>query len=170
MFSLFTQFDYQNYAQAWSGVSQPLLNTVIVAAGSILIGVTAAALGAYAFSQLRFRGKELLLLAYIALLLIPWTLTLIPLFLTFQKLGLFNTWWALILPYAASAQPLLVLIFRGFFAGSSGSTPSGRAGITARRPSCWPSWCCAWPTAASSGSLPTRRGGPPSPPSGTPTC
>jgi ABC-type glycerol-3-phosphate transport system permease component len=115
VFSLFTQFDYHNYAQAWSGVSQPLLNTVIVAAASILIGVTAAALGAYAFSQLRFRGKGLLFTAYIALLLIPWTLTLIPLFLTIQKLGLFNTWWALMLPYAASAQPLLVLIFRGFF-------------------------------------------------------
>jgi hypothetical protein len=51
----------------------------------------------------------------VALLLVPWTLTLIPLFLTIQKLHFFNTWWALILPYAASAQPLLVLIFRGFF-------------------------------------------------------
>ena len=79
------------------------------------IGVSAAALGAYAFSQLRFRGKDLLFLAYVALLLVPWTLTLIPLFLTIQKLHLFNTWWALVLPYAASAQPLLVLIFRGFF-------------------------------------------------------
>ena len=86
-----------------------------MAAGSIVIGVGAAALGAYAFSQLRFRGKNLLFLAYVALLLIPWTLTLIPLFLTIQKLHLFNSWWALILPYAATAQPLLVLIFRGFF-------------------------------------------------------
>jgi ABC-type glycerol-3-phosphate transport system permease component len=115
VFSLFTQFDYQNYAKAWSGISGPLINTVIVAAASILIGVAAAALGAYAFSQLRFRGKGLLFLAYIALLLIPSTLTLIPLFLTIQKLHLFNSWWALILPYSATAQPLLVLIFRGFF-------------------------------------------------------
>jgi ABC-type glycerol-3-phosphate transport system permease component len=115
VFSLFTQFDYQNYVTAWAGVRLPLLNTVIVAAASIAIGVTAAALGAYAFSQLKFRGKGLLFLAYIALLMIPWTLTLIPLFLTIQKFHLFNTWWALILPYAASAQPLLVLIFRGFF-------------------------------------------------------
>jgi ABC-type glycerol-3-phosphate transport system permease component len=96
-------------------VSHQLLNTIIVAALTILIGVTAAALGAYAFSQLRFRGKELLFVLYVALLLVPWTLTLIPLFLTIQKLHFFNTWWALILPYAASAQPLLVLIFRGFF-------------------------------------------------------
>jgi ABC-type glycerol-3-phosphate transport system permease component len=115
VFSLFTQFDGENYVLAWTGVSHQLLNTVIVAALSIVIGVTAAALGAYAFSQLRFRGKNLLFLAYIALLLIPWTLTLIPLFLTIQKLHFFNTWWALILPYSASAQPLLVLIFRGFF-------------------------------------------------------
>jgi ABC-type glycerol-3-phosphate transport system permease component len=115
VFSLFTQFDYQNYARAWSGVSGPLVNTILVAALSIALGVTAAALGAYAFSQLEFRGKGLLFLAYVSLLLIPWTLTLIPLFLTIQKLHLFNTWWALVLPYAATAQPLLVLIFRGFF-------------------------------------------------------
>lgn len=115
VFSLFTQFDYQNYSAAWTGVSHQLLNTIIVAAASIAIGVAAAALGAYAFSQLTFPGKGLLFGAYIALLLIPSTLTLIPLFLTIQKLHLFNTWWALILPYSATAQPLLVLIFRGFF-------------------------------------------------------
>jgi len=115
VFSLFTQFDYNNYAVAWAGIDHPLLNTVIVGALAILIGVTAATLGAYAFSQLKFRGKNLLFLAYICLLFIPWTLTLIPLFLTVQKLHLFNTWWALILPYAATAQPLLMVIFRGFF-------------------------------------------------------
>ena len=115
VFSLFTEFDTHNYALAWTGVSRQLFNTVIVAAAAIVIGVTAAALGAYTFSQLRFRGKELLFLAYVALLFVPTTLTLIPLFLTIQKLHFFNTWWALILPYAASAQPLLVLLFRGFF-------------------------------------------------------
>ena len=115
VFSIFTQFDTENYRTAWSGISTPLVNTVIVAALSIVLGVTAAALGAYAFSQLRFRGKEVLFVAYVALLLVPTTLTLIPLFLIIQKLHFFNTWWALVLPYAASAQPLLVLIFRGFF-------------------------------------------------------
>jgi multiple sugar transport system permease protein len=115
VFSLFTEFDTENYVAAWSGVSHQLFNTIIVAALTIVIGVSAAALGAYAFSQLRFRGKNVLFLAYVALLLVPWTLTLVPLFLTIQKLHLFNTWWAMVLPYAASAQPLLVLIFRGFF-------------------------------------------------------
>jgi ABC-type glycerol-3-phosphate transport system permease component len=115
VFALFTQFHYGNYVTAWNGVDRQLLNTAIVAAAAIAIGVTAAALGAYAFSQLKFRGKSLLFMAYLALLMIPWTLTLIPLFLVVQRFGFFNTWWALILPYAAGAQPLLMIIFRGFF-------------------------------------------------------
>lgn len=115
VFALFNQFDLHNYVVAWDGIAQSLLNTVIVGVLSVIIGVLAAALAAYAFSQLRFRGRSLLFMAYIALLFIPWTLTLIPLFLTVQRLHLFDTSWALILPYSASAQPLLLMLFRGFF-------------------------------------------------------
>jgi ABC-type glycerol-3-phosphate transport system permease component len=115
VFSLFTQFDTQNYVEAWKGIDTALGNTIIVAVASILIGVTAALLGAYAFSQAEFRGKSILFLAYIALLMIPSTLTLIPLFLMMKSFGFYDSWWALILPYAATAQPLLVLLFRGFF-------------------------------------------------------
>jgi ABC-type glycerol-3-phosphate transport system permease component len=77
VFSLFTQFDVHNYALASAGIARALLNTVIVASISIVLGVGAAATGAYTFAQLQFRGKSLLFLAYIALLMIPWTLTLI---------------------------------------------------------------------------------------------
>ncbi len=115
VFALFTQFDVQNYVQAWEGVSLPLLNTVVVAAAAILIGVAAAALGAYGFAQFQFRGKSVVFTAYVSLLMIPSTLTIIPLFLMMKSFGLYNSWWALILPYAAGAQPLLVLLFRGFF-------------------------------------------------------
>src|ERR1700751_2880139 len=109
VFSLFTHFDYQNYVTAWSGISTPLINTAIVAALSIVLGVTAAALGAYAFSQLRFRGKELLFLARGSWLLLPARLPETPVFLPTKKQPLFNTWWPRVLPCAASAQPLLVL-------------------------------------------------------------
>ena len=115
VFALFTQFDVHNYAQAWSGIDTSLLNTVIVAVAAIVIGVAAAVLGAYAFAQVNFRGKSVVFMAYVALLMIPWTLTIIPLFLMIKTFGFYGSWWALILPYAASAQPLLVLLFRGFF-------------------------------------------------------
>lgn len=115
VFALFTQFEGQNYVQAWHGIDVPLRNTVIIAAAAILIGVAAALLGAYAFAQARFRGKSIVFMAYVSLLMIPSTLTIIPLFLMIKSLGLYDSWWALILPYAASSQPLLVLLFRGFF-------------------------------------------------------
>lgn len=115
VFKLFTQFTVSNYVQAWHGVETSLRNTVIVAVISIVIGVTAAMLGAYAFAQLRFRGKSVVFMAYVSLLMIPSTLTIIPLFLMMKSFRLYDSWWALILPYAAGAQPLLVLLFRGFF-------------------------------------------------------
>jgi|SRR5579875_490023 len=115
VFRLFSQFEFSNYVQAWHGISGPLINTIIVAAAAIVIGVAAALFGAYAFAQSHFKGKSVVFMAYIGLLMIPSTLTLIPLFLMMKNFGFFNSWWALILPYAAGAQPLLVLLFRGFF-------------------------------------------------------
>lgn len=115
VFALFTQFDTQNYVAAWKGIDTPLKNTLIIAVVSIVIGVTAALLGAYAFAQADFRGKSIVFMAYICLLMIPSTLTIIPLYLMIKAFGIYSTPWALILPYAAGAQPLLVLLFRGFF-------------------------------------------------------
>lgn len=115
VFALFTEFNFRNYVLAWNGISGSLLNTVIVAAASIVIGVSAAIVGSYAFAQTKFRGKSVLFMAYLSLLMIPTTLTIIPLFLMMQSFGLYDSWWALILPYAAGAQPLLVILFRGFF-------------------------------------------------------
>jgi alpha-1,4-digalacturonate transport system permease protein len=115
VFKLFSQFDFHNYVLAWKGIDVPLFNTIIVGAAAIVIGVGAALLGAYAFTQAQFRGKSVVFMLYICLLMIPSTLTLIPLFLMVKSFGLYDSWWALILPYATVAQPLLVLIFRGFF-------------------------------------------------------
>jgi ABC-type glycerol-3-phosphate transport system permease component len=116
-FALLLTFHGDNYVTAWNGMARYIVNTVLVAAVSILIGVPAAAMGGYAFAQLTFRGKQLVFYAYLGLLMIPWTLTLIPLFLEIKSFGLFGTWGALILPYAAGSQPLLVFLFRVFFEG-----------------------------------------------------
>ena len=77
-----------------------------------------------------------LLNTYLALLMIPWTLTLIPLFLVVQRFGFFNTWWGLILPYAAGAQPLLMIIFRGSFSRSRPSSSRAQGSTAARSAKC----------------------------------
>ncbi|MGH2389816.1 MAG: carbohydrate ABC transporter permease, partial [Chloroflexota bacterium] len=116
-FAFLLTFHADNYVTAWNGMVRYLVNTVLVAAISILIGIPAAVMGGYAFAQLKFRGKQLVFYAYLGLLMIPWTLTLIPLFLEIKSFGLFGSWGALILPYAAGSQPLLVVLVRLFFEG-----------------------------------------------------
>lgn len=116
-FAFFTNFHLGNYVTAFNGVGGYLLNTIIVACLAICLGVPCAALAAYAFAQSRFAGKEVLFYFYLGLLLIPWTLTLVPLFVEVRTLGLFGNWGALILPYAATAQPLLLFLDRSFFEG-----------------------------------------------------
>jgi ABC-type glycerol-3-phosphate transport system permease component len=116
-FSLFTQFHVGNYRAAASAIDPYLLNTVIVTALSVAIGVPVAALAAYGFATMEFRGREVLFAAFLGLLLIPWTLTLIPLFAEMRGFRLYGNWGALVLPYATAAQPLLVFLDRAFFEG-----------------------------------------------------
>ena len=78
---------------------------------------TLAALAAYGFATMEFRGRELLFAAFLGLLLIPWTLTLIPLFAEMRGFRLYGNWGALVLPYATAAQPLLIFLDRAFFEG-----------------------------------------------------
>ena len=116
-FGLFTSFDWSNYVQAWGGMDRYLLNTVIVAVLSVLIGIPAAAAGAYGFVQSQFRFKQAVFYMYLGLLMVPGILTIIPLFLETKSFGLFDTMWALILPYAAGNQSFLIFLFRTFFEG-----------------------------------------------------
>jgi ABC-type glycerol-3-phosphate transport system permease component len=116
-FALMWTFHLSNYLLAWKGMARYIGNTVLVAAVAVAIGVPSAAGAGYVFAEGRFRGKEALFYAYVGLLMIPWTLTLIPLFVEIKDFGIYNTWLALILPYAAGSQPLLVFLFRVFFEG-----------------------------------------------------
>ena len=89
-YSLFTQFDIGNYRAAADAIDPYLLNTIVVTAISVAIGVPVAALAAYGFATMEFRGRELLFAAFLGLLLIPWTLTLIPLFAEMRGFHLYG--------------------------------------------------------------------------------
>ena len=114
-YSLFTQFEVANYRMAANAVWPYLFNTIIVTALSVAIGVPVAALAAYGFATMKFRGRELVFVAFLGLLLIPWTLTLIPLFAEMRDFRLYGNWGALVLPYATASLPLLIFLDRAFF-------------------------------------------------------
>jgi multiple sugar transport system permease protein len=92
-----------------------LLNTIIFAAGTTLLETVTAALAAYAFARLNFPGRNWLFGIYLATLMIPSQVTLIPQFILVAKLHGIDTWPGMILPHAFTA--LGVFLLRQFFLG-----------------------------------------------------
>ena len=69
---------------------------------------------AYALSRFRFRGRNLLFLAILMLMLLPYQVTMVPNVLTLRRMGLLNTVWAVILPMWFA--PFYVFLLRQFMA------------------------------------------------------
>lgn len=107
----------ENLARAFDLVplGRYLLNTVIFAGGTTLLETATAALAAYAFARLRFRGRSWLFAVYLATLMIPSQVTLIPQFVLVAKLHGVDTWPGMILPHAFTV--LGVFLLRQFFLG-----------------------------------------------------
>ncbi|MBS4176149.1 carbohydrate ABC transporter permease [Lederbergia citrea] len=94
-------------------VFKAYLNSGIVTISSVLITVSSALLGGYAFSKGKFKGKKLLFLIVLATLMIPIEPRLIPLYKLFNSVGLLNTFWPLILPSLVNG--FLLFLCKQFF-------------------------------------------------------
>ena len=93
------------------------LNSVIVCGASVVLAVAFASMAAYAFARMRFRGRHILFLLFLAGMMIPTHVTLVPLNLLMRSgaLNLKGTYLALIGPYVGFALPISILILRGAF-------------------------------------------------------
>jgi len=89
------------------------LNTLIIASLTTLLTLCMGATAGYAFARLQFFGRNLLFWLVLATLMVPFEITLIPLYRLVGQLQLSNTYWSIILPGAASA--FSVYLFRQFF-------------------------------------------------------
>jgi multiple sugar transport system permease protein len=86
--------------------------SILVTAGTMLI----SALAGYAFARIRFPGQNILFLTVLVGLLVPSEVTIVPLFQTFNQLGLVNTHWPLLLVSTFGAPSVLAtFIMRQFF-------------------------------------------------------
>ena len=77
--------------------------------GQLIIGAPAA----YALSRFSFRGRKLLITLYMTLMLMPFQVTMVPNYLVNERLGLMDTLWSVVLPFAFSAFPVFIMI-QGF--------------------------------------------------------
>lgn len=91
-----------------------MLNSVIIAGGTVVLVFVATMLGAYAFSKLRFRGRQTLFLIILGGLVLPAIALIVPIFTIVLRLGLLNTHMAVIIPLAAITIPFTVLVTRNF--------------------------------------------------------
>lgn len=107
--------DFGNYIRAWTQV--PLLRFVInsfVVAGCITIGqILTCSLAAFAFSFLKFKGKNVLFMLVMATMMVPGEATIISNYLTVSSMGILDTYLVLILPSLTSAMG--IFLFRQFY-------------------------------------------------------
>ncbi len=116
-FSLPAEWMFSNYPEAFTTFDFPrfFMNSVVYTAGTLLITLVCAAMFSYAVARMRFRLSSFLTTLLQVGMVIPVYVVILSLFVLMKDLHLKNTYWGLILPYVASALPISVLIFRGYF-------------------------------------------------------
>ena len=106
---------WENYAKAWDFVVDPIFNSLFVCAVSLVLILLMVSLTGYDFGRMEFKGKKILFTMLLAVLMIPYTLLIVPNYRIVANMGLLNTHWALILPYIAGQQIFGVVLARTFF-------------------------------------------------------
>ena len=104
-----------NYGDlAGAGFGRAAAVTALMTAVILVGQLTFSVLAAYAFARLQFPGRDALFWVYIATLMVPGTVTVVPMYLMMAQLGLRNTFWALVLPFMFGS-PYAIFLLREHF-------------------------------------------------------
>jgi multiple sugar transport system permease protein len=107
-----TLANYTGLADA--GFGRALVVTALMTAVILLGQLVFSVLAAYAFARLEFPGRDALFWVYVATLMVPATVTVVPLYLMMAETGLRNTFWALVLPFMFGS-PYAIFLLREYF-------------------------------------------------------
>ncbi|HEY6088080.1 MAG TPA: carbohydrate ABC transporter permease [Burkholderiaceae bacterium] len=92
-----------------------LLHSVVVALGTVVVGLALSITAAYAFSRYRFPGRRALMLTFLLINMFPLILLIIPLFITMRVLGILDTHLALILAHSTFSIPFATWMMTSYF-------------------------------------------------------
>jgi multiple sugar transport system permease protein len=108
---------FDNYVAIFTRVPILLLlfNSALVAVAVTVAQLVTSCMAAFAFARINFRGRERIFLFFLATMMIPGYILIVPLFLIINALKMANSYWALILPSVVSAFSIFLL--RQFFLG-----------------------------------------------------
>ena len=92
---------FENYTEAWTATHFDIgfLNSALVAAAVVLGQLITASLAGYSFARLRYPGRDKIFLLYISLMMVPFTVLLIPLYIQMRAFGWVSTLQAVIVPF-----------------------------------------------------------------------
>ncbi|WQO66128.1 carbohydrate ABC transporter permease [Sinorhizobium medicae] len=91
-----------------------MLDSLIIACGTVVLGLAMAVTAAYAFSRFRFAGRKLLMLQFLLINMFPIVLLILPLFVLMRKAGILDTHFGLILANATVAIPFAVWMLTSY--------------------------------------------------------
>ncbi len=116
-FTLPSSWSPVNYIEAWTqgNFSSYFFNSVWVTGVSVVLVLVLGSLAAYPLGRYAFRGKAFLALYFLAGLMLPIRLGILPLFFLMRTLGLLNTPWSLVAVYVASGLPFTIFVLSNFF-------------------------------------------------------
>lgn len=107
---------WSNYRAAWdAGIGQFFLNSVFITVVSVVTVLLLGSMAAFGLSRFQFKGQNILLVIILSGLMLAPQVSLIPLYKLLQAIGLYNTYWALILPYVAFQLPFSIFLMRSYF-------------------------------------------------------
>lgn len=104
------------FAPPWT-IGAKLVNSTVVATGTVAIAVPIATLAAYAFSRFDFVLKRSLFFLLLATQFIPAVVIILPFFIMYRNLGLLDTRWGLVIIDTAFATPFATWMLKGFMDG-----------------------------------------------------
>ena len=110
---------WDNYATVWTDPEVSMLNaygnTAFITIISTVCQLIVASLAAYAFAKVNFKGKGVVFAMFLATMMMPTEVTIVPRFMVFKTVGLYNNLWAVILPHFFNATSIFML--RQFYMG-----------------------------------------------------
>ncbi|MFD1708975.1 carbohydrate ABC transporter permease [Siminovitchia sediminis] len=105
------QLTFDNFVQAWNTApfGQYFINTLIIVIVILAVQLVTITLAAYAFARMNFIGQGIVFLLYLVQIMIPIELLIYPNSNTIAQLGIYDTKWAIMVPYFISAFGIFLL-------------------------------------------------------------
>ena len=116
VFSIPQEIVFENYPQAWTqgGVSRYLLNSFIITIPALAGTIFLSSLSAFALARFKFPGNRLIYFMYVAGTMLPFQILLLPVFLLSNTVGLYNTYWGVIMIHIAFQLGFCTFVLRNF--------------------------------------------------------